>query len=313
MASLEPNPRFPFAFRSFEAIPISREPAKVLIRWELDKTNIVLSDYEFRIDRGESPDQIPDLQNTDIDGDVLRPPVPEGDAVNQYQIHRAPIAGTDFHEFVDHTPLLRNLNKDYWYRIRARKRSTQEEISTTPFAFTENLDFYGLYVVDEHHFKFKDVSGEPVFVHLRKTEGAACSSCFDPVQNKRTRSHCTECFGTNWAGGFYSPISTYAEINTPTKVSVIEQWGERQPSETDCLFSNYPLLKPGDVIRRLQGHRLYRVVQVSPIAKRQIPMIQAARLTAVVPGDIEYGLPIDQNLYLELMSEFREVLRLRES
>lgn len=274
-------------------------------------TTVNLNDFEFHIDRGEAPDQIPQYQNVDTDGVLLKPLIPDTGSINQFQINSRPIKGVDKYEFLDLTPQMINLNKIYYYRIRARRISTCEEITTEPFSFLEKLDLEGLYVVDEHNFKFRDVTGEPCLVHNRKGEGVNCTECFDPVQQKRTRSDCTTCFGTNWDGGFYNPISLYAEFGVPMAVNVIEEWGERQPKETDCQFPNYPFLNPGDVIRRVHANRLYRVTAVQGVSKRQIPMLQFVRVIEVTAGDIEYRLPVDQKLIRDLLDDFDKILRKR--
>jgi len=302
---------FPLVFTRTSAVPLSWISGSVLLRWELKPTSVNLNDFEFYIDRGESPDQIPQYQNVDTEGHILKPLIPDPKSKNQFQINSRPIKAVDLHEFVDVTPQLQNLNKIYYYRIRARRISTCEECTTEPFTFFEAIDLEGLYVIDEHNFKFRDVSGEPCLVYNRKTGGVPCTECYDPVQSKRTRSDCPTCFGTNWDGGFYNPISMYAEIGVASNSSIIEEWGERQPSQTDGMFSNYPFLRPGDVIRRVHANELYRIVQIQPIAKRRIPMMQAARVEQITPGDVEYKIPVDEQLIRDLLDDFNAILRKR--
>lgn len=307
------KPPFPLEFDRFEAVPINKESARVLIRWELKPTKISLSDFEFYIDRSEAPDQVVGAQDKDIDGRLhVGAAGPASVSATMTQINKIGISALDFYEYVDYTPILKNLHQSVYYRIRCRKISTGEEIETPSFTWKGSLDLLGLYVVDEHEFMLKDVTGEPCLIYVRRRRGIPCTKCFDPVQKKRTISNCKVCYGTNWEGGFYPPISTYANVSAAPKVTQITDWGEVQPGQTDMLYTNYPLLKTGDLIREVVENRLWRVVYVKEIEKRVTPMLQIVRLQEVNLGDVEYSYPLDENLVRQLTAEFEDIQRLRE-
>jgi hypothetical protein len=301
---------FPITFSKFEAIPLSRDPAKVLIRWDIMPTKADLSDFEFFIDARESPDQIPHFQNVTIDGELFDSYAPTTSSINQPPITKA-ISALDFYEYNDYLPYLKNLSKHIYYKIRCRRISTQEEISTPPFSWFGELDLIGLYVVEEHNFLLEDAIGTPCLVYIRRRSGLRCC-CFDEVQKKRLISNCKRCYGTNWVDGFYNPIDTYVDFNPSQENSIIQEWGEVQPNETNILLSNYPLLSSGDLVRELRENRLWRVVSSKQTEKRRTPMLQFARVTEVKPGDIEHNLPIDQKFVLDKIKQFEDMRLLRE-
>lgn len=312
--SFNPEKR-PFAleFDTYGAIPINKENARVLIRWSLKPTKLNLKDYEFYIDRSDSPDQIVGKQDKDIDGVLQRGQAgPSSDSYPMVQIHKDPISAIDFYEYVDFTPVLKNLHASVYYRIRCRHVPTQEEISTPAFTWKGSLDTVGLYVVDEQEFLLKDCIGEPCLIYVRRRGGVPCTKCFDYVQKKRLISNCKVCYGTNWEGGFYAPISSYAAVGTSQKEAGIQEWGEVQPGQTAMTFTNYPLLKPGDLVREVVENRLWRITAVKEVEKRVTPMIQFAQLVEINPGDVEYSYPIDEALIRKLLDEFEEIQRLRE-
>lgn len=302
---------FPLAFASFEAVPLSREPAKILIRWELKSNSADLSDYEFYIDRGDAPDQIPGFQSVDIDGKPLKGVTTSTGSINQRQISPA-ISAADFYQWVDRTPELRNLDKVYSYKIRLRRISTQEEISTPSFNWVGDLDLIGMYIVEEHNFLLEDVTGVPCLVFVRRKNGIYCPACFDPIQKKRTSSSCLTCYNTNYVGGFHNPIDTYIDVSPdPTDINLAD-WGEVQKNETDLLMSNYPEVVPGDLIKELRSGRLWRVAAARPTEKRRASMLQLVRVMEVSAGDIEYKMPIDQELILKKVREFEAIRSRRE-
>ena len=302
---------FPLSFSSYEAIPISKDPARVLVRWDLKPNRADLSDFEFYIDRGDAPDQLVGFQSVDIDGNKTASKKASTASINQSQISGA-ISAADFYQWVDATPDIRNLDKNYYYRIRLRRISTQEEVVTPPFSWSGELDLMGLYIVEEHNFLLEDVTGVPCFIYIRRRGGIACGDCFDPIQKKRTASFCNTCYGTNWAGGFYNPLDAYVDL-TPNPVnSTIADWGEVKKNETDMLLSNYPELSPGDLVRELRSNRLWRVVACRQTQKRRVPMLQYARVVEVSAGDVEYRIALDTELALSKIKELDRMRQLRE-
>lgn len=302
---------FPLSFRRAEAITLAKTPAQILIKWELNATKLSLADFEFYIDRSDAPDQDAGFQHKTIDGRPLLPAIPTTGSTNLTQI-AGPISGLDFYEYRDHSPVLRNLYQQIYYRVRCRRISTQEELCSQQFTWDSALDLVGLYIAEEYNWLLEDTTGVPSFVHIRKRGGAACTNCFDPVQKKRTSSSCNVCYGTNWTGGFYNPIDLYIDFNPSPNPVQIAEWGETQPNESNVSLSNYPQLSSGDVIRELSRNRLWRVTRVTETEKRRIPMLQMARVAEVNPSDIEYKLPYDQELVGAILRKFNEIRALRE-
>lgn len=303
----------PFTFKSFEAIPLTKEPPSVLVRWSLNPSNVSLDGYEFHIDRGDAGDAKPNFQKVDIDGNIRK--IDEGspstNAVNLLPIAK-PISAGDFFEYVDYAPELRNLYKNYEYRIRMREIATGEELATPNFSFNSELDLVGLYIVDENNFLLEDTTGTPCLVFTRRRTGVYCDACFDRVQKARLSSSCTNCFGTNWKGGFYKPIDCYIDFSPNPNSAIIQDWGETQENVTNIFLSNYPMLQPGDLIRELKALRLWRVVRVQSTEKRRTPMLQFAQVTEIVAGDIEYSLPIDAALVKAKLDYLATQRKLRE-
>lgn len=309
---ITPN-RFPLNFKLIEVIPLARDPAKVLIKWSLADTTLLLSDFEFYIDRGDTADQIPAFQHVTIDG---RPWVSSHhsastDSVNMQQVG-GPINGLDFFEFTDFSPFLRNLYKAYYYRVRIRRISTQEELGSAPVTWHGDMDLEGLYVIDEHNFMLEDTTGVPGLIYKRRRSGVLCTQCFDPIQKKRLASHCQTCYGTNWEGGFHKPIDAFVDFSPHPNQAIIQQWGESQPTETDVLMANYPLMYNGDMVLEIRKNKFWRVIKTRPTEKLRAPMLQFVRLAEINPGDVEYKFPLDEEFVERKVREFEEYKKRRE-
>lgn len=297
------------SFKNLQAIPLSRDPAKVLIRWKTTAaSDAELVDYEFLVLRqGGGQDGRPNFQDVDIDGSKTTPTPIALNPKNLKPISRW-IDGLDFPWFVDLSDALKNLTKTSFYRVKCRHKQTNEEVISEEFTWEGPLDLVGLYVVAEHDFFLKDVGGVPSLVYQRRRGGLQCG-CFDPIQKKRLISFCQKCYGTNWVKGFFDPIDTYIDFNPNPKNVNINDWGETAENETDALLSNFPNVSPGDVIRELQDNRMWRVVVVRPTEKRRCQMLQFARLVELKPGDVEYTLPNDERFQIRKIEELEALKR----
>lgn len=300
------------SFKSVTVYPLSKLPAKVLVKWEMNisKTES-LQDYEFLVERDiEAQDAQPGFQHVDIDGKALNQKIATMAADNLQPISRW-IDGLDFRWFVDFSSHLKNLTNYSFYRVRCRNKKTQEEVYSDTVTWQGDLDVVGLYVVDEHNFLLEDVIGVPALIYQRRRDGVLCS-CFDRIQQKRLVSQCYKCYGTNWVKGFYDPIDAFVDFSPNPKVSTIEAWGEVQNNDTNALLSNFPSVSAGDLIREIQSNRLWRVSMVTETEKRRVPMLQFARATEVKPGDIEYAIPNDERFSIVKVGELDAIKAKRE-
>lgn len=268
-------------FKSLSVVVLSTNPGRVLVNWELERTAQDLRNLRFFVDRGESPEEL-------------------------VQISVEGIRANDFSEFVDYTPNMLDLHKVYYYRVRA-----VEFIGTTPAqTFTSdvstwdgNLDLVGIYVVEEHFFLHRYVAGVPVMIFKRRRDGTYCPECWDAVMKRVTKSNCQTCYGTGKLAGFYPAYEAWMNFEPDPKSVQVADWGQRQISQTDIQFTNYPLLTDGDIIVELKPNKVWKVSNVRYPEKNRTIMLQIARLDAVNPADIEYKVPVDQDRRRALVAE----------
>lgn len=299
-------------FTKAQAIPLSKLPAKVLIRWETNISGPELKDFEFSVMRQvEGQDGRPGFQDVDIDG---KPNNPKAVSLNPKALSyiSAWIDGLDFPWFVDFSETLKSLTQASYYKVVCRNKNTQETYFSEEFSWEGELDLVGMYIVDETNFLLKDTVGVPCAIYQRKRGGIACTKCFDHIQKKRLSSSCRSCYGTNWVGGFFNPIDTYVDLSPNPRNANVELWGEVNQNETQALMSNFPTVSPGDLIRELRDNRMWRVTLVAPTEKRRCQMLQMVRLSEVKSGDIEYSIPNDERFQLQKIEELNQIKEKRE-
>lgn len=277
--------RIEFDEISVTVLSIEHQP-RVRVAWKLARSSQNLSRLRFFVDRGESPSEF-------------------------RQLNGKALTTGDLPEYVDHTANLKDINRLYYYRVRAVEYEGDTPVQTFTSGETTwegDLDLVGLYVVDEHLFAMRWVFGVPAMVFKKRHDGTYCPECWDRVLKRVTKSQCLTCYGTGKVGGYYPPIDVWMSFEPDPKIEQVTEWGRRQPSQTDIMFTNHPHLNVDDLILEIKPHRFWKVSNVRGPEKNRTIVLQFARLDAVNPSDVEQRIevPLERKLALLAEAEKRE-------
>src|ERR1035437_4641355 len=102
------------------------------------------------------------------------------------------------------------------------------------------------------------MGGERVLLYQRKEMGTLCPN-YDPIRRVHRQDNDEICYGTNYVGGYYSPIEIFVSINVPgsqQKVRTYEE-GIRREFTPTCWALWEPILKNRDFLVRRDGSRLW--------------------------------------------------------
>jgi len=248
------------------------QESRVLISWKLQPTSQNLKNLKFYVDRGESPTEFTQLNTVGLS--------PFG-----------------LYEYVDLTANTFDINKVYYYRVRAVEELnglTVQTFTSIETTWDGNLDFVGMYVVEEHLFELRWVDGIPAMIYKKIRDGEYCTECWDTVLKRVTKSNCRTCYGTGRTGGYYPPYEAWMKFESDPKVEQVADWGRRQMGQTDILFTNYPLLSVDDIIVELKPNKFWKVERVTTPEKNRTTVLQMARLNQVNPADIEYKIEVNE-------------------
>jgi len=208
----------------------------------------------------------------------------------------------------DHQHWQYNFNKDRYYKVLAI------------FKADENINFFsekvyiGMYS-DGHHETMRHAEetlytmyhGEPCLIIKRKSFGARCPTCWSPERQQRVRSHCDTCQGTGYVVGYYQPISIQVSFDSDPKKSDSQKEWENVYDTKRARLSNYPLVRPKDlivnqddnkryVISHVETTKLPRVSQLEPeltLSKQNYILSQLLTLEELNPDDNEYFIDVD--------------------
>jgi hypothetical protein len=180
-----------------------------------------------------------------------------------------------------------------YYRLEIK---TPDKTITYPTVFArDELNTVTRTMIKRIKLYIKNV-GVPVLVYPEIHDGTRCTSCWDPILEQIQHKDCKTCAGTGYVGGFFSPYLTVADIRPPVKQQVVEDT-EQNPSVTSLRMTNFPLLKPRDIIKEVNNDVLWRVVQITTQEKDRVVISQdPVELIQLKKDDIEYTLDIPENI-----------------
>lgn len=202
-----------------------------------------IDDYNFQIHWAKDPASgfLPVLDNTgtpiEIDGAI------------------GPLSYT-------HTLLQYDFNQDRYYKILAINKYTLEE-------FFSQTVFIGNYFDGVHDTMryaesvlYNYYTGEPCLIIKKKTFGARCPNCWSNERQQMVKSHCTVCNGSGYATGFYQPIRTQISFDSDPKKSDSQKEFENVFDTKRGRISNYPLVRPKDIIVNIDDNKRYVITHV---------------------------------------------------
>lgn len=127
------------------------------------------------------------------------------------------------------------------------------------------------------------------------SEVSRCPKCWDKETQTAIYSNCTTCAGTSYVGttkGYYHPVLTLVDVKPTPATNQVEDTVQA-PNNTEGRMSNYPILRPNDIIRQLNDGTIWTVTSVSRQVKTRAVVSQdPIYLRQIKPGDIEFVLPV---------------------
>lgn len=211
-------------------------------------------------------------------------------ALGPYNIVGGPFR--DVYSFRDNKVHLLHKWRQYYYKIRVKHRTSDEEQEFGPASSLEpEPDLIAAEIIRQEDILFRELVGRKCVLYPARTFGPSCS-CFDPYTNRRTRSQCKLCFGTGWLGGFMSPVEVYVQIDPFPKYAQSTSLQEVQPSDTVGRMISFPPVAPRDILIESENRR-WRVLKVTPTQRLRATVHQELQLHEIPKGDIEYNLPVN--------------------
>lgn len=197
----------------------------------------------------------------------------------------------DVWRFRDVNVNLRHNTRKYIYRIRVVEDSSGNEAESEGVWLEAERDLVAKEMVTRMALLFREYVGRKVFLLPVRTFGTRCPDCWDKTRQRRMKDYCLTCFGTSYAGGFFSPMQILMQIDPDPEAPQVGSQGVTQPANTTARALPYPPIKPNDIIIEAENLR-WRVMVAGMTRKLRAVVHYDLQLHKVLPGDITYKIPL---------------------
>jgi hypothetical protein len=211
----------------------------------------------------------------------------------------------DEYEYQDNQVHLLAKNKDLFYKIKVINTLDNTYEYFGPVQYAPEQDLIAIEISKRNQLVIDQFTGRQVLIYRIRTFGTRCS-CYDKMLGKIIKSNCEQCFGTSWVKGYFKPIVTKMNITVPSRELIETLSGDQDPISAEGFLSNYPLLKPRDVIIENENKR-YRVHRIVLNQKLRAITSQRVLLTQLTSSDIEYKLSVKLSDYVNYPMEERNI------
>lgn len=238
----------------------------------------------------------------DYDFYVLR----SGSPLGPYRTLAGPLV--DIYRYRDVQVGLLHQWKDLYYRVRLVHRQTGETLEFPDddgVAMVARPPLDLLNIRSEEYVLFKEHIGRTCWLFKRRTFGMKCPNCYVEFMDRRTRSNCPTCFDTGFVGGYHYPIECLVQIDPSPQADQLASTEKLEQVNTTGRTLAFPPMSPKDIIVEADNRR-WRVRSMAPTERLRAVGHQELQLHAVIPGDVEYTLPVEVDLAEVSVSPPRE-------
>lgn len=127
----------------------------------------------------------------------------------------------------------------------------------------------------------------------RKQWGAICTRCVDHDTGMVTESHCPECYGTGFTGGYYDASTFWVAEETVDRQSMRQDGvGVRSDQVQLVRTVAYPYLTTKDIWVNFATDERWSIEKIQEVAAiRGKSLVVALELRLIALGDIAYEIP----------------------
>lgn len=140
---------------------------------------------------------------------------------------------------------------------------------------------------------YRRLNGIPIIVLKRRRWGERCPVCYDALTKQATVEHCEACFGTSFAGGYWTPILIRGRREAASTQSQVTSHGDSDVKFADFNVLDYPLVEYKDVIIDLVRNDRYEVQRAHATELKSVPVHQKVTASLLARSSVEYQFLVD--------------------
>ncbi|MGL5718189.1 MAG: hypothetical protein ACRCX2_34610 [Paraclostridium sp.] len=202
----------------------------------------------------------------------------------------------DGFECIDDTVNLKNEDIVYFYKIMITNLiNSSISYSDIFYINGRKSDTYSEYF-NSIYSTYLDcgINNTEILYLRRKRQGTLCN-CFDDIRKSSKKTKCTDCFQTNYTGGYNKPLKiNICYLNSPAETERFEVSGvSGDKTPISAWTGNYPVIQPGDILIDSFDNTRYVVMSMQPSFKNKILIRQTIQIQRMPKTDVIYKLKIE--------------------
>ena len=205
-------------------------------------------------------------------------------------LNDTPLSGTTFQD--NTTRQTSKFIHDY-YKVEVIKpdgSTTQSPATTWANTRTTWAQLRAVEIQRREWLLLRKFTGVDSYVFKRKTYGQRCKRCWNATDHIVTDSHCPECYGTGFEGGYFTPVKTLVQYDPLVKNTAYTYVGRLESDEISGWTINYPTIDSEDVILRMKDYKAFVVAPVQNTELQILDVRQILKMTELSKDSIEYAL-----------------------
>jgi hypothetical protein len=120
--------------------------------------------------------------------------------------------------------------------------------------------------------------------------GKKCTKCWVNDIERTVNSHCPNCLGTGYKGGYLPGRSLLLQYDPTPNDAQVGYQGRVEPNEITGWTVSFPNIEYWDIILRVPDGKAYRVEQVTTTELQTVPVRQMMRLQELSKDSVEMRL-----------------------
>jgi hypothetical protein len=147
-------------------------------------------------------------------------------------------------------------------------------------------------ILREEYILLKKLAGIEFALLKRKHYGIRCPSCYDSRTREVTKSHCSDCYGTSWEGGYHNQVNILGRRKTSQVMAEVTPQAKMETNLTRIQFLDFPRIDEEDIIVEKTHDRRYLVKSRYFTFLKTIPVHQTIMVSELERQAVEYSIPV---------------------
>jgi hypothetical protein len=148
-------------------------------------------------------------------------------------------------------------------------------------------------ILRDEYIRLRQLVGTEFYLLKRRHFGERCTVCYDSATREVVVSRCSNCYGTSWKYGYFTPVSVLAAAQT----SQIQS--DTSPQTKDDIrmghrlqMLDFPRVDEGDILVEKAHNRRYLVKQRYYTSLKTVTVHQTVVTSELERQAVEYDVPV---------------------